>query len=99
MKDSTITKLCFALFLIGILMLIVITSTLETPKTAIIQKINSNTKVLNITIEMNNKPYTVFTFQKSPLSIREGDYIQIEGTIANSLITPKKISKLTISTK
>lgn len=99
MKDSTITKLCFTLFLIGILALILVTSTLETPKTAIIQKINSNTKALNITIKMDNKSYTVFTFQKSPLPIKEGDYIQIEGTIDNSVIIPKKISKLTISTK
>lgn len=99
MKDFTLIKICFTVFLIGIVALIAVTSTLETPKTAIIQKINSNAKVLNISIEMDNKLYTVFTFQKSPLSIKEGDYIQIEGTIDNSLITPKRISKLTISTK
>jgi hypothetical protein len=99
MKDSTIIKLCFAIFLIGTLTLMLITSTLETPKTAIIQKINSNAKVLNITINMNNKPYSLFTFQKAPLSIKEGDYIQIQGTIENNMITPKKISKLMISTK
>lgn len=99
MKDSTLIKICFTVFLIGILTLIITTSALETPKTAIIQKINSNTKVLNITIKMDNKPYTVFTFQKSPLLIKEGDYIQITGIINNNLITPKKISKLTISTK
>ncbi len=99
MKDSTITKFCFAIFLIGILILMAITNSLETPKTAIIQKINSNTKILNITVKIDNKTYTVFTFQKNSMAIKEGDYIQIEGIINNNLITPKKISKLTISTK
>ena len=99
MKDSTIIKLCFAIFLIGILILTLITSTLETPKTAIIQKINSNGKILNITVKIENKPYTIFAFQKNRMAIMEGDYIQIEGTINNGIITPKKISKLAILSK
>lgn len=99
MKDSTIIKMCFAIFLIGILTLIFITSALEKPEIAIIQKINSNTKILNITIEKENEIYTVFAFQKMPLPIKEGDYIQIKGTLNNRIIAPKKISKITISTK
>lgn len=96
MRDSSLIKFCLILFILSLIALTMFTTSLEQPETAIIKKINSNKNYLNITVQTNNHELTIAGFQKAPIPIKEGDYIEFTGTLKNGYLEPKKISKIKI---
>lgn len=96
MRDSTIIKACFVLFILGLILVSALANSLNSETTAIVKEIHSNTKYLNISVEAKQGPLTITAYQKQPLPIHQGDYILFTGTQKGTIVQAKRISKLQI---